>query len=98
MKLRESLLGVLIERAGFRVGRQMASFLVNWMMARAALGLDSMRPEEFAEFWEMSPSQAYRLHQQLREVLGQEWTPDAVCDVIQAQRQCRVDRVRWQVT
>lgn len=48
-----------VQRAGFKEGRKVAQFIVEWEVATAAIGR-RITAEEFSDWWRESPATTYR--------------------------------------
>lgn len=93
--MRDSLLAYMIQKAGFRKARYVGSFLVEWAVARDALKLETMTVAQYAEFWHVPERTGYHQQKVFREVLGAEWTPDQVVDLMMATRKKNPSGLRW---
>jgi hypothetical protein len=77
MNDRAAMMGLCVDRAGFRRGARLAEFITEWeMCVRAHAGPIGI--EEFAHWWKDSPRTAYRRLKDFRAVfpeLGAHGTP-----------------------
>lgn len=78
---RGSLLSVAQSRVGAVRAYKVIAFMVEWQMARTALGRDSLTVAEFRDWWKLSERTAYREQQRFRTAFPDETTPDRLLDL-----------------
>jgi hypothetical protein len=72
------------KRVGFRRSVQVFTFMVAWDHARRAMRHESITLDEYADWWKVSRSTAFREQSRFREVFPAEATPDRILDLAAA--------------
>jgi hypothetical protein len=75
-----TLLQIAAARVGVIRAYRVVAFMVEWSMARRALGQETLTVEEFAEWWRIHVRTAYREQARFREAFPDETTPDRLVD------------------
>ena len=85
-----TLIEIAVARHGFRRGMTVVSFVVAWGIARELWAEDHpgdpFTIEEYATWWKISRSTAYREQAWFREAFPNEVTPDRFTDLALSQR------------
>jgi hypothetical protein len=74
---------IAVDRVGQRKTPRVLSFILQWQIARDALGHDPTI-EEYAAWWKESRATAYRHLSLFREAFPSERDPTKICDLLSA--------------
>ena len=77
MSMRNSFLGVTIQRAGLRKASSIGAFIIAWLTVHHELG-ERPTVEQYADWWKVSRATAYREQAEFREVWPEFLTPSDV--------------------
>lgn len=76
-----TLFEVARHNAGLRVAIQALTFMAAWDHARRALRHESLTLDEYAEWWKVARSTAFREQGRFRRAFPTETTPDRLLDL-----------------
>lgn len=82
---RPTLLRVAAHNVGALKAYRVIAFMVEWHMAREALGQPTLTLAEFSDWWHVSERNAYRDQARFREAFPGESSPDRLLDAALAE-------------